>query len=74
MPPDALPMARRTAVVMLDTRVPDLVNLARRWDATIVGHGAEAVASERMLKFYKARYGADQHGPPRRASRGSLPL
>ena len=34
MPPDALPMARRTAVVMLDTRVPDLVRLARRWDAT----------------------------------------
>ena len=34
MPPDALPMSRRTAVVMMDTRVPDLVNLARRWDAT----------------------------------------
>ena len=34
MPPDALPLSRRTAVVMLDTRVPDLVNLARRWDAT----------------------------------------
>ena len=61
MPPDALPMSRRTAVVMMDTRVPDLVNLARRWDATDQPMKHNALDSAVGAQFLNLKY-ACAHG------------